>query len=132
MHKGFAFSLIVVLLVCILASMSLACGYPGGGIDGIEEGWVVSGIIDIEFTLHSEKAITGLDIYIDGEYVDTVYEATDAETGYYVWTWDTTTVPNGPHTIGAIIHAEDTRDGIIEAIEVIVLNPVDDTDTDSN
>jgi len=110
----------VVLVVLAVATVAFlvplwACG-SGGGIHGPGDGSTVSGVTTIAVDAKSDGKIAGVDLYVDGTYLDSV------TTSPYAYAWDTTAAKNGAHTLSGKIRAKGLADGQVKAVSVTVEN----------
>jgi thermitase len=86
------------------AAVAAAAGYvpapdttaPTVGIDSPLSGATVSGMAVIDVTASDDVGVTKVDLYVDG-----VFFVTD-NASPYSFAWDTSTVPNGSHTLNAV------------------------------
>ena len=107
----------LLVVMCVVAgAIAWACDPPGGGINGPPDGGTVSGMAQIQLTVTSETEVKGVDIYVDGNLLDSV--AKDP----YSYSWDTTKTSNGDHEVSAKVRAKDRPDGQIKPVKVIVKN----------
>ncbi len=109
--------LLLLAVVCLaLAAVVWACDPPGGGIGSPPNGATVSGTTSILLTVTSETEVKGVDIYLDGNLLDSLTVEP------YEYKWDTAKAENGEHEISAKVRATDRPDGAIAAIKVTVKN----------
>lgn len=108
--------LVAVAGLALVLAVGWACDPPGGGISSPGDGETVSGTARIEISVTSETEVKGVDIYLDGNLLESLSEAP------YAYDWDTTKVANGEHTLSAKVRALDRPEGEIAGIKVTVAN----------
>jgi hypothetical protein len=107
---------LLIVMCAVAGAVAWACDPPGGGINGPPDGGTVSGKTDIQLTVTSETEVKGVDIYVDGNLLDSL------DKDPYTYSWDTTKASNGSHEISAKVRAVDRPDGAIKPVKVTVEN----------
>ncbi len=115
------FVCIVVLAAAValglVFAIAHACDPPIGGIHGIPQNAAVSGKITVEVEVKRvETTIRGVDLYADGNLVESMNQAP------YRQDVDTTKFKDGDHKVYAKVRALDRPDGMSPTISFTVSN----------
>ena len=118
--------LLALVLIVSAAPFAAADNPPEVVIDTPDHGSTVSGTVVISGRAGDDVGVMGVKVRIDtGEWMSARDTSPDGSWHTWALDWDTTTVPNGWHSIGAI-----TWDGASQhadaRIEVFVENPTED------
>jgi hypothetical protein len=138
-QRSVKLAILVAVFGMLLMVAAFACKPPwiywivtdgGSGTDGA----VLTGTVTLKSDVGSEKAITGVDIYIDDQLWETISipDSTIAITSATIkYKLDTTRLANGAHTIYEVAHAKHRPDGTSEVLTVYVDNPPPPPPTDT-
>lgn len=115
------FACVVLLAVAIVLGLvfaiAQACDPPYGGIHGIIENCSVSGTIPVEVEVKAvETTVRGVDLYVDGNLVESINKAPYREEV------DTTRLKDGDHKVYAKVRSLDRPDGVSSTISFTVSN----------
>ena len=115
------FACVVLLAVAIalglVFAIAQACDPPISGINGIFENCSVSGNIPVEVEVKGiETTVRGVDLYVDGNLVESMNQAP------YQEEVDTTRFKDGDHKVYAKVRSLDRPDGVSSTISFTVSN----------
>ncbi|HMC23384.1 MAG TPA: Ig-like domain-containing protein [Thermoanaerobaculia bacterium] len=94
---------------------------PTTSITSPSDGATVSGITTVTATASDNVGVTRVEFYLDG-----ALQSTDT-TSPYAWSWDTTTSPNGAHSLTTTAWDAAGNSGTSTAVNVTVNNVADTT-----
>jgi len=115
--------LVVVAVLGAVLAIAHACDPPIGGIHGITENCSVSGTIPLQVEVKKvETTVRGVDLYVDGNLVESINQAPYREEV------DTTKLRDGDHKLYAKVRALDRPDGMSPTISFKVSNAPETTD----
>ena len=100
----------------------LACHYPPGppiDIDGVEEGVILSGTVELKATLGEDVKFESVEFFANDESI-----GKDDEAPYSI-KWDTTTVENGEYKLTVVGTTSEGEEVKSEIATVTVENPKD-------
>ncbi len=96
---------------------------PEVWIDAPSDGALVSGVVGVLATANDDTGVAGVDFYVDGVL------AGSASATPYSFSWDTTRVPDGPHSLEVLALDEAGNQGHSGVVQVVVQNAAAVPDT---
>jgi len=109
--------LVVTASLGIWLAIAYSCDPPTGGINGIIENCAVSGKIPVEVEVKGvETTVRGVDLYVDGNLVESINQAPYREEV------DTAKFKDGDHKVYAKVRSLDRPDGVSPTISFTVNN----------